>query len=85
MAAVKRVRSHWEECMFGERTGRRFLDGEETVHGGELMFRKQNVCITRDRTGHVGGAWKPAFSVRELESRDSRHGAFDASLNKAGE
>ena len=41
-----------------------------------------NQYITRDVDGHNGGAWKVADSVRDLGSRDTRSGTFNADLTK---
>ena len=55
---------------------------KETVHGGQAVFKRGNEYITRDRTGHNGGAWKMADSVRGLESKTTRAGTFSADLTR---
>jgi filamentous hemagglutinin len=57
----------------------------ETVHGGQAVFRKGNLYITRDLDGHNGGAWKMAASVKDLSSRSTRMGTYDSSLNRIGD
>ncbi|WP_341647112.1 toxin C-terminal domain-containing protein [Thauera sp. SDU_THAU2] len=56
----------------------------ETVHG-EAVYKKGNSYITRDATGHNGGAWKMAESVDKLKSKTGRDGTFDVNLNRIGD
>jgi len=56
----------------------------ETSHG-EAIYTDGRRYITRDRTGHNGGAWKMADSVRNLGSRRTRAGTYDAQLNRIGD
>ncbi len=46
----------------------------ETVHGGQLVYKKGNLYITRDLDGHNGGAWKMATSIKDLSSKGTRMG-----------
>ncbi|QEY65882.1 hypothetical protein FXN65_26150 [Metapseudomonas lalkuanensis] len=57
----------------------------ETVHGGQLVYRKGNLYITRDLDGHNGGAWKMATSIKGLSSKDARMGTYDRNLNRIGD
>ena len=59
-----------------------FKKVNETVHGGQAVFQRGKLFITRDLDGHNGGAWKVARSVSDLESKAKRMGTFDASLTK---
>ena len=61
-----------------------FKKVNETVHGGQAVFKRGNDFITRDLDGHNGGAWKMASSVKALGSRESRSGTFDINLNRIG-
>lgn len=53
----------------------------ETVNG-QAVFRNGNSYITRDVDGHNGGAWKMADSVKELASKETRSGTYNADLTK---
>ncbi|WP_407311137.1 DUF637 domain-containing protein [Pseudomonas sp. nanlin1] len=57
----------------------------ETVHGGQAVFRLGNNYITRDLDGHNGGAWKMAGSVKDLGSKNTRIGTFDEKLQRIGD
>ncbi|WP_261737331.1 toxin C-terminal domain-containing protein, partial [Pseudomonas iridis] len=57
----------------------------ETIHGGQAIFKKGNYYITRDIAGHVGGAWKMADSVKSLGSKKTRSGTYDINLNRIGD
>lgn len=57
----------------------------ETVHGGQAVFKRGKEYITRDLDGHNGGAWKMAESVEALGSRKTRSGTYDANLNRIGD
>jgi len=52
---------------------------KETVHG-QAVFKKGRRYITRDVDSHNGGAWKMAFSVKDLGSKSTRSGTFSADL-----
>ena len=52
---------------------------------GEAVYRRGNRFITRDRTGHNGGAWKMADSVNNLARKETRMGTFDSNLNRIGD
>jgi hypothetical protein len=54
---------------------------KETV-SGQAVYKRGNDFITRDVTGHNGGAWKMAGSVKELASKETRAGTFSADLKK---
>ncbi|WP_237712661.1 toxin C-terminal domain-containing protein [Pectobacterium brasiliense] len=41
--------------------------------------------ITPDVDGHNGGFWKGADSVKNLGSRKTRSGTYDANLNRIGD
>ncbi|HLC06788.1 MAG TPA: toxin C-terminal domain-containing protein [Candidatus Babeliales bacterium] len=49
------------------------------------VFKKGNTYITPDRSGHNGGVWKMANSVKNLESRTVRMGTYDKHLNRIGD
>ncbi|MBF6033708.1 hypothetical protein H8F23_10640 [Pseudomonas sp. P155] len=57
----------------------------ETIHGGQAIFKKGKYYITRDIAGHVGGAWKMADSVKSLGSKKTRSGTYDINLNRIGD
>ncbi|SIR61885.1 two-partner secretion domain-containing protein [Pseudomonas sp. A214] len=57
----------------------------ETVHGGQAVFKLGNRYITRDLDGHNGGAWKMADSVKALGRKETRSGTFDVNLNRIGD
>ncbi|WP_428555644.1 toxin C-terminal domain-containing protein [Pseudomonas edaphica] len=57
----------------------------ETVHGGQAVFKRGNLYITRDLDGHNGGAWKAAKSVKDLGSRETRSGTFDVNMERIGD
>ncbi|MDM0030484.1 toxin C-terminal domain-containing protein [Variovorax sp. J31P216] len=53
----------------------------ETVNG-QAVFTDGKNYISRDFDSHSGGAWKMADSIKELSSRDTRAGTFNADLTK---
>lgn len=57
----------------------------ETVHGGQAVYAKDGFYITRDLDGHNGGAWKMASSIKDLASKSTRLGTYDASMNRIGD
>ncbi|MDO4894243.1 toxin C-terminal domain-containing protein [Moraxella sp.] len=50
--------------------------------GDTIIFKKGNSYITRDRTGHKGGAWKEASSPEKLNRKETRNGTFDINMNR---
>jgi RHS repeat-associated protein len=58
-----------------------FTKIKERSHG-QAVFKKDNVYITRDVDGHNGGAWKMADSVKNLASKSTRSGTYNADLSK---
>ncbi len=52
---------------------------------GAAVFTDGERYITRDRTGHNGGAWKMADSPRELRRRQTRTATVDRNLNPIGQ
>jgi len=57
----------------------------KTTSKGAKIFTNGKDFITRDRTGHAGGAWKKANNIKDLESKATRSGTYDANLNKIGD
>ncbi|WP_332420743.1 toxin C-terminal domain-containing protein, partial [Vibrio metschnikovii] len=62
------------------------------AHGETVYFNKKTKrYISRDvgsgdgNGAHNGGVWKMAKSVKDLGSKNSRIGTFDANLNKIGD
>ncbi|MDF2804841.1 MAG: hypothetical protein K0S61_4746 [Anaerocolumna sp.] len=55
-----------------------------TSHG-QPVFKKGNTYITPDVDGHNGGVWKAAGSVKDLGSKSTRWGTYDANLKKIGD
>ena len=56
-----------------------FVKISETVKG-QAVFRSGSRYITRDIDGHINGAWKMADSVKNLSSKSTRLGTYDATL-----
>ncbi|WP_156956588.1 toxin C-terminal domain-containing protein [Stenoxybacter acetivorans] len=54
---------------------------KETVHG-QTIFYDGKQYITRDIDAHNGGVWKMAYSVKDLGSKSTRRGTFNADLSK---
>jgi RHS repeat-associated protein len=54
---------------------------KDTV-SGQAVYKRGNDYITRDVTGHNGGAWKMADSVKSLASKETRAGTYSADLKK---
>lgn len=68
------------------REAARKLGFEETNYfsdGRPVFKRAWNEYITPDRTGHNGGAWKMANSVKELQT--DRLGTYDINLKRIGD
>jgi hypothetical protein len=51
---------------------------------GQPVFKKGNRYISPDIDSHNGGIWKMADSVKNLGSRTTRMGTYDAYLNRIG-
>ncbi|WP_206988635.1 hemagglutinin repeat-containing protein [Rhizobium laguerreae] len=62
-----------------------FVKINDTTHGGQPVFKKGNLYITRDLDGHNGGAWKMATSIKNLGSKATRLGTYDTNLNRIGD
>lgn len=59
-----------------------------TSHGKKVFKRngKGNPkYISVDKDGHNGGAWKGASSIKNLGSKKTRSGTYDANLNRIGD
>jgi hypothetical protein len=60
-----------------------------TSHGAPVFTRGKGAkgpkYITPDRTSHKGGVWKGATSVKNLGSKSTRSGTYDASLKRIGD
>jgi hypothetical protein len=52
----------------------------ETVNG-QAVYTNGKSYISRDVDGHNGGAWKEADSVKNLGTKESRNGTFNADLS----
>ncbi|MBO8176867.1 MAG: hypothetical protein H0Z31_05335 [Bacillus sp. (in: Bacteria)] len=52
---------------------------------GQPVFKKGNRYITPDVDSHSGGVWKMATSVKNLGSKKTRLGTYDASLKRIGD
>ena len=57
----------------------------ESVHGGQAVFKRGKDYITRDLDGHNEGAWKMADSVKALGSRETRSGTYNIDLKRIGD
>ncbi|MFC5698277.1 toxin C-terminal domain-containing protein [Pseudomonas sp. GCM10022186] len=62
-----------------------FSKVSETVHGGQAVYKKGGLYITRDLDGHNGGAWKMADSIKGLNSKRTRLGTYDVNLKRIGD
>lgn len=47
---------------------------------GQFVYKKGNRYITPDVDGHNGGVWKMTDSIKNLGSRSTRMGTYDAKL-----
>ena len=56
-----------------------------TTKSGAAVYKKGNSYISRDTTGHIGGAWKEASSVDALNRKSTRNGTFDVNMKKVGD
>ncbi|MGF7089301.1 hypothetical protein JOD24_003184 [Kroppenstedtia sanguinis] len=52
---------------------------------GQPVFKKGNKYITPDVDQHKGEGWKMADSVKNLKSKKTRMGTYDANLNRIGD
>jgi hypothetical protein len=52
---------------------------------GQAVFFDGKYYITRDVTGHKGGAFKGATSVEALGSKTTRTGTFDINMKRIGD
>lgn len=75
--------SNKEAKMAAEALG--FKKINETIHGGQPVYKKGALFITRDLDGHNGGAWKMATSVKDLGGKGTRLGTYDSNLNRIGD
>ena len=59
----------------------------EYSHGQPVFYNSKNVphYITADTDGHIGGVWKGANSIKDLGSKSTRLGTYDADLNWIGD
>ena len=55
------------------------------ISNGQPVFKKGNRYITPDVDSHNGGIWKMADSIKDLGSRKSRMGTYDANLERIGD
>ena len=52
---------------------------------GQPVYKKGNRYITPDVDAHNGGVWKMADSVKNLGSKSTRMGTYDANLKRIGD
>ena len=52
---------------------------------GQPVYQKGNKYITPDVDSHNGGVWKMANSVKNLGSKSTRMGTYDANLVRIGD
>ncbi len=52
---------------------------------GQPIFKKGNRYITPDADSHNGGVWKMADSIKNLKSKKTRMGTYDANLDRIGD
>lgn len=52
---------------------------------GQPVYKKKNHYISPDVDCHSGGTWKMADSVKNLDSKTTRMGTYDAELNRIGD
>uniref|UniRef100_UPI001F0BB96C toxin C-terminal domain-containing protein n=1 Tax=Staphylococcus aureus TaxID=1280 RepID=UPI001F0BB96C len=50
---------------------------------GDVYKRQQYISVDKD--GHRGGAWKGASSIKNLGSKKTRSGTYDANLKRIGD
>ena len=67
----------------------RIPEGYKRVKGshphGQPVFSNGKNFITPDADGHNGGIWKMAKKEKELFSRGTRMGTYDATLKRIGD
>lgn len=49
------------------------------------VFTNGKNFISPDVDGHIGGVWKMARTIRELGTKTTRMGTYDANLNWIGD
>lgn len=49
------------------------------------VFSNGKRYISPDRDGHNGGIWKMSKKLKQLDSRETRMGTYDAELNRVGD
>ncbi|WP_350019838.1 SAR2788 family putative toxin [Priestia flexa] len=56
-------------------------------HGAKIFYNKKGSpkYISIDQDGHNGGAWKGASSIKNLGSKKTRSGTYDAELKRIGD
>ncbi|PTK23888.1 SAR2788 family putative toxin [Mammaliicoccus sciuri] len=61
----------------------------KSVSHGKKVFKKNGKgnpkYISVDKDGHNGGAWKGASSIKDLGSKKTRSGTYDANLKRIGD
>ena len=62
-----------------------FKKVNETVHGGQAVFKRGKDYITRNLDDHNERAWKMADSVKALGNRETRAGTYDINLKRIGD
>jgi hypothetical protein len=51
----------------------------------EAVYFNGKVYIALDETSHTGGVWKMEKSIKDLSSKTTRMGTYDADLNRIGD
>ena len=51
----------------------------------DTVVHKGNSYISPDKSGHNGGIWKKANSIKDLKDRPTRDGTYDKNLNRIGD
>lgn len=57
-------------------------------HNAKIYERKKGKgpkFISRDRTSHIGGAWKGARKIKDIGKKETRQGTYDIELNWIGD
>lgn len=66
-----------------------YLSTKYVSHGQKVFKQgkkgKGPKYITPDKDGHNGGAWKGASTVKNLGSKKTRSGTYDANLKRIGD
>src|SRR5690625_267948 len=55
-----------------------------TSHGKKI-YTNGKIYISPDADGHIGGVWKAATSVKNLSSKKTRLGTYDANFKRIGD